>query len=244
MSFTLNMRDVPVVASYADAENFLTRSAKDPWKGVDDEFPIINKRRNRDMGVRRKANGDIAFRYWRTDVITWHSDGSYTYEPWNSRSTCSFFNAFCPSGHYLTRDGEVLVTGDKAYPIGSHAPVKVREDEVINGVPGCFSKSVVNKAGAKKVLASTRYAEYRAWYKIMRPLLQENSYIAGWEVKDFLADERLWPKLAMCRAHGEPERLRQYIYGENAAECYEDQHYDTLPRELARQSRYRVIPAA
>jgi hypothetical protein len=179
----------------------------------------------------------VAFRYHRTDVVTWHPDGSYTYDPFTSRSTCTFFNQFTPFSTYATREGKVLIIGDTAYPVAGGGRVHIKDDKPTGGL-GRFRKSVVNRESAKRVLAETRYAEYRAWYAVMKPLLG-NQRQPFFMPQEALHDEANWPMMASCMfGAGHPDRVRKALYGEDYREVYEDVYFDTVPAEA--HARYSV----
>lgn len=241
MTFGLQMYQAPRVTSYTDALKVLQRAMERRPRTVavngDNCYPIPGKENNRDVSVRKTPKG-IAFRYWHTDVITWHPGGSYTYDNWTSRSTCTFFNQFCPVGTYLTRDGAVLVIEGKAYPVVSL--ITVRDGEVVGGGLGQFAREKVNRKRAKAVLAQTRYAEYRDWYKVMKPLLGETRQPL-FDPVDALEDESSWPMMAACRMNdGHPDTVRKAIYAHNHAEAYDTVTAETIPTEEAHNSKWRV----
>lgn len=241
--FALQMHSVPRVTSWDDAVATLNRARN--RKERNGAYPLPGKENNRDVSVRMSEKG-IHFRYHLTDVITWHPDGSYTYDPWTSRSTCTFFNQFCPVDTHLTRDGKVLIIGDVGYPIGGGSEV-----HVVDGVPqtglGVFQREVVNRAKAKAVLERTRYAEYREWHKVMSPLLSatERQFWSGREIVDALQDETNWPVMA-SNAWGDyhPDKVRLLIYADYQKECYEMETSTSLPALLATRNAYRVMPSA
>ena len=238
--FALQMHQAPRVTSYDEALSVLTRAQRRRGRTLHDigenGYPIPGKESNRDLSVRMTPKG-VAFRYHRTDVITWHPGGAYTYELWNSRSTCSFFNQFCPMGTYLTRDGEVLIIGDTAYAVTG--PVTVQDGKP-SGRLGQFRRERINREGAKRVLAETRYAEYREWHKIMKPLLG-NQRQPFFRAEEALEDESNWPMMASCWTNdGHPDRVRNAIYNRNGSDCYTAEYSDTLPADQAHRSVWRV----
>ena len=238
--FALSMYNAPRVTSFDGAISVLTDAQRHKPRTVDRNgdncYPIPGKQGNRSLSVRMTPKG-VAFRYHNTDVITWHPGGSYTYDPWSSRSTCTFFNQFCPLDTYLTRDGAVLVIGDTAYAV--RGPVTVRDGEP-SGDLGVFTRDVVNREAAKQVLARTRYAEYREWYKVMKPLLgdQRQPYF---DAVDGLEDESNWPMMASCRCgDGHPDRVRKAIYARYDTECYKTETAESIPAGQAQRSAWRV----
>ena len=238
--FALQMYQAPRVTSFGEAISVYTRAQRHRPRTVASNgdlcYPIPGKENNRDLSVRMTAKG-VAFRYHSTDVITWHRDGSYTYAPWNSRSTCSFFNQFCPIGTYLTRCGAVLIIDDTGYaPCG---PVRVKDGKPSGGLTW-FHRERVDRKAAKRVLAETRYAEYREWYKIMKPLLgdQQQRYF---DAAEALEDESNWPMMASCHlGDGHPDRVRKAIYAYNHHECYKTETAESLPADQAHRSVWRV----
>lgn len=243
MSFALQMHNVPRIKSWPEAAALLER-AMERKPLMNGGYLIPGKTGNRDISM-RMSNEGIHFRYHTTDVITWHPDGSYTYDPWTSRSTCAFFNQFCPENTYLTRDGVVLIIDDTGYAVCGGDPV-----HVVGGVPqsgiGVFTREAVDREAAKKVLERTRYAEYREWYKIMSPLLTIGEhYLREEDAVEMLKDEKNWPELASARwGQGNPNTIRTTIYLRNNTECYRTEVYKTLPRDKATRSAYRVMRSA
>ena len=115
-----------------------------------------------------------------------------------------------------------------------------------------FSRDVVNREGAKRVLADTNYAEYRKWHAVMLPLLipQDGRYHrASWlsmSPLKALEDQDMWPDL-LRSAYGRPDYLRNYIYQNHAAECYERADYRSLPTSNEKGnatdlSKYYIVP--
>jgi len=241
--FALNMCGADRVTSWHDAANTLYRASQNRER--DNGFPIPGKERSKDISV-RLVNDGIAFRYHSTDVITWHPDGSYTYDPWTSRSTCTFFNQFCPIGHDLTRDAVVLIIRGKGYAICGGDKVHVK-DEVPQSGLGVFQRQAVDTKRAKEVLAGTRYAEYREWYKVMMPMLMPRSgeYLSPNDAVLYLRDETKWPALATERWDDfTPDKMRGVIYFLNSESCYKTDTHDVLPANKARRSEYRVMRGA
>jgi len=242
--FGLKMHTVCRVTSWQDAADTLNRATRLKQRS-DGSYPLPGKERNKDISV-RMVNDGIAFRYHHTDVVTWRPDGSYTYEPWSSRSTCTFFNQLCPIGHDLTRAAEVLIIGDKGYAIYGGSPVHVRDCKPVSGL-GVFQRQVIDRKRAKEVLAGTRYAEYREWYKVMMPMLMPRSgeYLSPNDAVLYLRDETKWPALATERWDDfTPDKMRGVIYFLNSESCYKTETYDVLPANKAQRSEYRVMRRA
>ena len=232
MSFGLSMRDVPMVYGYEGAVDFYNNC--DPWRGakVDDERPLIGKRK-RDTGV-RMVGKDVVFRYHNHDVVTWKPNGTVQIDTYNSRSTCTFANNFTPIGVSLEKEGTILRVGDWLYPI--KGVVDVDPNMVVEGSLGKFLKTTVNRKNARQFLATTKYAEYRAWHAVMSamtepPVWWRRAYLSRRDVSDKLNDQECWHELMMSNV-GTPEQLRKTLYTwAPSAHCVWDQTYkDRLPR--------------
>lgn len=238
--FAISMRGALSASSYEEAKSLLERASKRKARtGPRGEncYPIPGKETSAQMSVRATESG-VAFRYYNTDVITWHPDNSYTLIAWESRSTCAFFEAFSPWGTYLTRNGEVLLVDGLGYALKG-TPCHVKGGVPRNGITW-FTKQVVDKEGAKRTLAKTRYAEYRKWYKIMAPMLipTRQPYFLACEAVE---DEANWPMMASCICgDGHPDKVRLSIYDAHSHDCYKTETYDVLPADKARSSSYRV----
>lgn len=236
MAFAINMHPAPRIFTYDGAARLFTKAeAGSPIKK--DAYRLPGKPRAQHMSVRMATNGDVAFRYHYTDVITWHPDGSYTLCPFSSRSTCSFFDHFAPSGHYLTRDGGVLILGDTGYALSGGA-VHVKDNVPTGGLRD-FNRTRVDRKAAKRVLAETRYGEYRDWHAIMKPLLGANRQ-PWFDTLTALEDETNWPMMAACWSNrGHPNAVRAQVYAMRSRDVYYDETYPKLPAALAQRSAYR-----
>lgn len=96
--FSINGRNLPSVSSYRDAEAVFERSG--PVKGYasesDTKRALVRKSDTSKIIIKR--GDDYAFRYHRTDLVTWHSADRLTIVPWDSVSSRIFSNAFTPPG--------------------------------------------------------------------------------------------------------------------------------------------------
>jgi hypothetical protein len=218
MAFSVNMYRgvIGVINSYKCAVAFY-HSCRD--KGMS-ERPIKGKETSKQMGVTLASNGDVKFRYHSTNVIVWHRSNSYTINTFSSISTCAFASAFMPAGHGLGGMGSRIRIGGwvdgTVHAIISTATIKgdkVKTDAV-------FFKEVINRKVAKKVLDTTRYAEYREWHAAMYPMVKDDmppayrrEYI-GYPFDNtvkLLENPDEWHRLMMSRA-GHPSQIREGIY--------------------------------
>lgn len=257
MAFAINLYDVPYVETYGEAKQFL-ETASQRWRGrfhnSEAEYPMIGKHRQRNAyGVRMRKDGSVAFRYQYTDVATWHPDGSVTFDvKYNSRSTNIFATNFAPPKVFFEREATVVQLHNTYWPVGTRGIVHIKRGAQTIDTDTLFSRDVVNREGAKRVLADTNYAEYRKWHKVMLPLLipQDGRYHrASWlsmSPLKALEDQDMWPDL-LRSAYGRPDYLRDYIYQNHAAECFERADYRSLPTfnekgNATDLSKYYIVP--
>jgi len=193
---------------------------------------IKGKEGSRTMSIRMES-GSVRFRYHNTDVVTWHPDGSYEIDPYQSRSTCEFANRFLPQGHFLTKECTVLFCGDEYHPV--IGGIKVKADGTVQHMFSgtCFRTKRIDRKAAKRVLARTRYAEYRDWYKAMWPMVRDNRpttlYLNRRASIGLLEDETCWYDMMTSRGLSSPDDIRKAIYEENSQEVYYYEKRETLP---------------
>ena len=247
MTFGLNMGDVPFVTSYDAAVSFYNRA--EPWRNGGDDRPLIGKR-NRNYGVRMKDNGDVIFRYDRTDVIAWHSDGSYTIDNggYNSRATCTFATNFMPHGHGLSGEARHLRVDDHVYPVWGHR-VTVSGTGVPSGEGlGQFRTKTADRKKARIMLHGFGYYEYAAWFKLMYPMVKgtlahewRRAWLDNDSIRSMLKVEEAWHELMVSR-FGEANAIRAMMYDAygDAHDIWNYTYEDKLPRH-ANLRRYEVV---
>jgi hypothetical protein len=234
MAFSVNMYHgvIGAINSHKDAVSFY-HSCRERSAG---DRRIKGKENSHQMGVSLASNGDVKFRYHRTDVIVWHRNNSYTINTFSSISTCAFASAFMPFQHSLTKTGSHIEIGHweeaAVYAIISTATIKgdkVKTDAV-------FTKDVLNRKAANKVLDKTSYAEYRKWHAAMYPMVKDDmppeyqrEYI-GYPFDNtvkLLENPDEWHRLMMSR-DGNPSAIRLGIYSDNRSEVYDTVSQKTL----------------
>lgn len=101
-------RSAGPVDSYAAAERVLERYSRTPTgKARSEKTYGFHLGMNRNHGVtwvRRTARGDIAFRLYNTDVVTWCEDGSVWIDNWGTVTTGVFAHQFLPGGFHLSHE--------------------------------------------------------------------------------------------------------------------------------------------
>lgn len=224
--FGVNMDSCGVwrINSYAEAVSFYDRCKARRGSAHGDERPIKGKEGSkRIMGVRIEADR-VMFRYHSTDVVQWRPDNSIRIKIFNSPSTCRFACCFLPMMVELRRDAHVLRVGNTFYPTATTVVVKPDLCVDYEGHAPYFYRYVINRTRAKAALAKTRYAEYRAWFNLMFPIIKESKG-RSWEVEwldltttlNLLRDEEQWYRLMMSY-QGNPDEVRSVIYRGNDVE--------------------------
>lgn len=249
MAFGLSNSSVPAICSYNEALAYHNKCADKPWRTGGEDHPFLEQRK-RHLGVSMNADEDIQFRLHYTHVVTWHKTGGYTIDPYNSQSTATFASSLIPWRHYVTGRCTLLNVNDRVWPIG-HDKVWVSPSGEVQNGNYVFEKTVVNRKGAKEVLAETRYDEYRRWYRDMDVILEGGfaSQQEAWlyehgEVQGRLADPDLWHGLATSNL-GDPAKVRETIYTDNAEKCYKFEHlpYVTNSRAPSKLQIVRHVPS-
>lgn len=94
--------DIPgYVRSYAQAVEDWEKAGR--WRGFSDtdERKINRKSSGRHMGLTMHDNGDVVFRLYNTNVVTWHAPTNHvdavTIEPYSSLATHRFIQAYGPN---------------------------------------------------------------------------------------------------------------------------------------------------
>ena len=247
MAFAITTAGMPRIDNYTDALNFHARAAEKPWRNGGEDYPFPEKRA-RQYGVRKTANGSIAFRFHRTDVVTWHPDNSITLEVWNSQSTQAFANTLLPFGVSPTRGMTRLVVGGwrdgKVYPIAR--TVRIGPDHTTVETPLVWETLTIDRKVAKRVLADTRYAEYREWWTLMTAMQPDRqlSYGSGIfrpsDIVEALADKDRWHDLMTSYAALTVDHVRQAIYACTHEPVYVRKRVDYVIGDNRTKSVYAV----
>jgi hypothetical protein len=248
--FTLNTRELHTARSYADAEVLMAAAEKAGKRRRDDtpgEYRIPAKWNSPQLGVRRRGDDAITFRYHRTDVVTWHPDGAFTIAPGMfSRSTKAFAEAFLPNSINIYNEARVLVSAGTAYALSEgathFAPYKDAEygtrHKLAEGqrLQHHFYQERIDRKAARTVLSQYRYAEYAAWHKVMSKVFETPRQYGSLPNETVLADLALglvdcsedepvgWTRL-LYRHCGAPSTIREVIYRRHRADGV--YYYDT-----------------
>jgi hypothetical protein len=246
MAFAISTANIPSIFSYTDALRYHDRAAQKPWRNGGEDFPFPEKR-VRQYGVRKLNDGSIAFRLHSTDVVTWHPDNSLTLEVYTSQSTQAFANCLLPYGVSTGGGMTRLEIGrnwkaQKMYPIAD--TVHIAPDHETIDTPVVWERRRTDRKVARRVLAETRYAEYREWYKLMRSMMTEPPKLLGfWSPREtvaMLADQSFWHDLMTSWSGGTPDDVRYAIYDQTNEPVFYHERMPYVVGHNALKSCYAV----
>lgn len=163
-----------------------------PWRGYTnehDERPLDANRSKKNFSIRKKSDGAIACRLYRTDVVTFCPDGSIDIQPYPSSATNRFAGHLLPSGVAagFTDKAHVLwfghgnrwdaESGMRGYQLSSARPTKIVQQWADSGdwsispttPPVPFEKYLIGP-GARAALKAAGYEDFRAWLRAARGL--------------------------------------------------------------------------
>lgn len=244
--FAISTAGIPRINSYTDALRYHDRAAQKPWRNGGEDYPFPEKRA-RQYGVRKLDDGSVVFRLHSTDVVTWHPDNSVTLKVYTSQSTQAFANCLLPYGVSTGGGMTRLEIGrdwraNKMYPIAS--TVHIAPDHETIDTPLVWEKRKTDRKVARRVLAETRYAEYREWWTLMTAMTQPNlkfgNYYRPSEMVAMLADQSFWHDLMTAWSGGSPDAVRYAIYGCSAEPVYYHERMPYVVGHNAFKSCYAV----
>jgi hypothetical protein len=239
--FGLNMNSCYITSINNHAEALAAYERGKPQRSEihGDARRIPGKEGSRVMDVRIKASGSVAFRYHYTDVVTWHKDDTCSVDTYPSDATCRFADRFIPKSMWFEAAMRHLVVGATTYAITG--PFKLNVDGPIGTMGlGAFKREVVNRRRARALLATTRYAEYRAWYDATWPMVRDTVRYVPWastgdDILEALTDDRQWFNLLEHRVT--PADLRAALYSKDRwtpASVYDTETRETLPQHMTK----------
>lgn len=115
---TSRVDGLPTIESYMEALRLHQRA---PSKRDSNRRSYMKRR---DVyGSELRANGDVVFWMWRTPIVTWHEDNSFTVVPFSSVTTCRSARQLLPTAvHPMYMSGSVdLAVNGWAYRIPNTA---------------------------------------------------------------------------------------------------------------------------
>jgi hypothetical protein len=169
------------ISSYADAlEKWEQAKLFRGGKGEHDERKALPyKRSPRDYTIRKNTDGDIIFKMYSTDVITWHQDDTFTVREYASKTTNEFANPHTPSGFWCSFPlvsvdnmrakksesrwrSHVAIFDLSAGPVRFHLNKRYGWEPVDMDDLRPFKVVSVDRAAADKALTETNYREFAA----------------------------------------------------------------------------------
>lgn len=119
---------MPSVSNYGDALEAWSKGK--PWRDQPDHIRDLGARRKKHMSVRKHENGDVIFRLYATDVVTWHPDNTVTLRSYRSASTDAFATALMPLGAWASFPNVSLMNkaGEfRLFQVGKDGTITLRD---------------------------------------------------------------------------------------------------------------------
>jgi hypothetical protein len=242
--------------SYESAHNKWASIA--PIRGRSDQNtrPLAN-RRNDNLTIRQlQDNGDIAVRLYYTDIITYHTDGTITLDPYGSVTTNRLvWSILGPHVNPLWSDSKPHVTkvGGRYYHTPQYAHIQPRNEgwELIGG-----SKPIevpyLNRKLAKQALKDHDYNTFVVWLETQIRLNLDPRHLS-WRSSPFQHTPSVligylkdgpsgWSEIAQrmstrCELKRELESIRSAIYKYEM--CYEDTVYEYFDSYTAMTNAFK-----
>lgn len=155
--------DLPRLSTHADALRFYEQAKT--WRGETrdtDERKLDGSKRH--TTIRKLADGSIACKLHRTDVITYHPDNTITVVPWGSRSTDEFFNALVRNVYGLQSSftSGVIQVGDRFYRAVDTVLIRLNPLEMVTQTEP-FKFATINRKRAKAARDLYDYSSFSAY---------------------------------------------------------------------------------
>lgn len=222
------------VTNYDQALEYWS-SAK-PWRGEvgeNDDRPLKH-RRNRNMGVRKLANGNIAFRFHHTDVVTYTPANTVWLVPYASVSTDAFASALTPERIYAGFNSGYINIEGKLFKVlhGDPIEIDVATKEIIKGHEP-WSRDVLNVKRANAACKALGYRQFAQMVTAMDRLSPHRVFhTSGYrtdksDLLRMLSDRTQWADLANLLPTDQllPRLRKAVAWGHD---CYDTQTVDYL----------------
>lgn len=194
-----------VVHNYASALAYFENCT--PWRGESDgERPLIHNRA-RHMGVRVDHHGDVVFRLYGTDVVTYTSQNILKLQTYRSQSTDAFANSLTPSWLMCCFNSGYICYGSiwsgdgKLYPISHYMEIDLDSREIISGKVD-WTRERINVKRANVAYKKYGIPEFRQFLDAYIALAHTqdlifnySGYKHGQDLLDMLADRSRWADL-------------------------------------------------
>jgi hypothetical protein len=169
-------RWLPRVINYGEALKIWWEIRPLRGQPEDAPRPIGYRSRRNIKTVRKEPNGDIVFRIYENDAVTWHPNGTFTVQGYPSRTTGMFINMLTPLGVYYWSGQGVLALdavdgGWKERPLvrcgrGERVRVTKRKNVWMPAEPAAlapFEYEVLDRAKARKLGQRLGLTDFTHW---------------------------------------------------------------------------------
>lgn len=209
-------------------------------------------RKRQEMTV-LKRDEDIVFKFYRTEVVTWHKDESFTLVPYPSMSTNAFARALIPSSVIPAFTGSEMMVGVRTMPeswetqwhkglriYAAYSGMRMRKTDEgwAPDKPEPFTLRFLNRKRGNAALKAANYPAFEAWLKAYEAFEGQNR---GWDYRNIRRSVQLlgsmegWKELAETGVDLPAMRKRIYL----DAQCYDTEEREWITRsELANVKKY------
>lgn len=254
MSFTLSMPGVRAVRSYAAAVQAFEKGRVLRDQGWLPYGVRALKGHGKDYClVRQTLKGDVIFCYHRTDLVTWHPDGTCTVTNggYPSQSTQTFIERFAPlsgwsynlgfqSGATVVRVGPWNGPETRYYNMSGGVELHFSADGQLLNPQVCrpFTAERIDRAKAKALLTEKGYYPFAKWYRTIRPMVEwAHCETASWSQRQTLLtylddnglhDDTHWPEMLRSQFLG-PALTQDSFLAALRKRIYDAQPYGQRP---------------
>ena len=174
-----------------------------------DTRPLAN-RRSDNLTIRKLGDNSVAIQLYRTNIITYHPDGTIELEPYASNLTTEAVSTILKGGRvraqYTHSAGPVLWVRGKGYATKGVFTLDADLDLISGSVP--FTYYSVDKAKAAAVRKLSGLNQFTLWLNTMVRLGQDprggsrDRSASWWAVIGMLPDPKYYPELAAGLTRG------------------------------------------
>lgn len=188
MAFGIDTKGIRTFNSYKEASDW--EAAVKPVRGDKNNTKPLGVRYKKHMNIRREENGDIIIRFYSTDIITYHPNGTITLDHggYKTQSTASLMMAVLPwRVRPQLRYGHMWMWGDYAeegcathtgrYCLPRKAVIEFNPETRNYRIHNPEPVYVHNIDRKNKNLVMKEYAGFLAYFKAMTALRAEDGEI-------------------------------------------------------------------
>lgn len=202
MSFGGNFRTdkIPCLNTFEQArKHYMSVAPTRGWDKAPGAPRFLAERTNKDKII-HMTHDRVMCKLYRTDVVTYHSDGAITVQPYSSSTTNQFVQKLLGRHNHLTIDmtaagGAIAwvhhnIHGMRGYKFGGYA-LRFRPDgddgfvvDEAFSTPAVFERYMLDTAKLNAVYKETGYKDFQAWHQAafkagsLADLPQRNSWMS------------------------------------------------------------------